>query len=164
MRWTLWTVVVLSPLSWLLQLDAPNAGNCIVLNNQLVAVGCRGADIGLGIELVPGPQPGGHGVVLGSGHIDVLDFLQRCFELFLDLRLSFAQHVLDEPFAGLGIVPGGVASFPAAIFPLSDISFSVGPLLCHLDRLLCNDPTYHNFLRKARGRAYSYQTVINLLC
>lgn len=32
-----------------------------------------------------------------------------------DLSLSLAQHILDDPFAGLGIVTGGVAPLPAAV-------------------------------------------------
>lgn len=38
----------------LLQFDAADAGDGVVLNDQLVAVGYGGADIGLGVELIPG--------------------------------------------------------------------------------------------------------------
>ena len=77
-RWTLWTVVVLQALililsdmdsatlqqllvellqmpgGQLLQLNVPNAGDRIGLDDQFIPVGRGGADIGLGVELVPG--------------------------------------------------------------------------------------------------------------
>ena len=56
-----------------LQLDVPDTGDGVAFDDQLVAIGCRGADVGLGVELIPGPQPGGHGVVLRAGYIDTLD-------------------------------------------------------------------------------------------
>ena len=39
----------------LLQFDAADARNGVLLNDQLVAVGRGGADIGFGVEFVPGP-------------------------------------------------------------------------------------------------------------
>jgi len=71
-----------------LQLDVPDTGDGVAFDDQLVAIGCRGADVGLGVELIPGPQPGGHGVVLRAGYIDTLDLLQCRLELFLDLHLG----------------------------------------------------------------------------
>ena len=35
-------------------LTLPMPGDSVVLNDQLVAVGYGGADIGLGVELIPG--------------------------------------------------------------------------------------------------------------
>ena len=49
-----------------LQLNVPNAGDGVGLNNQLIPVGRGGADIGLGIELVPGAQPRGYPSSPGS--------------------------------------------------------------------------------------------------
>ena len=60
----------------LLQLNVPNAGDCVLLDNQFIAVGRGGADIGLGIELVPGAQPGGYRVFFAAAHIQALTFLQ----------------------------------------------------------------------------------------
>ena len=143
-------------------LTLPMRGDSTVLDDQLVSVGCGGADVGLGVELIPGPQPGGHGVVLRAGYIDAPDLLQRRLEPFFDLRLGFAQHVLDNPLPGLGIVSGGISPLPPAVLPLADISFPVGSFLCHGDRLLCSNTTYHTFSWIATPNGHSYQTVINL--
>ena len=48
----------------LLQFDIPDAGDGVGIDDELVAVGGGYADIGLGIELIPGPQPGGHRVLI----------------------------------------------------------------------------------------------------
>ena len=58
------------------------------------------------------------------------------YQLFPDLCLGLAQHILDDPLTGLGIVSGGVPSLPAAVFALADISLAVGSFLWHIDRLL----------------------------
>ena len=145
-----------------LQLDAPDAGDSVVFNNQFISVGCRSADVGLGVELIPGPQPGGHGVVLGAGYIDAIDLLQRSLGLFFDLRLGFAQHIPDDPLSGLGIIAGGIAPLPAAVLALEVIPFPVGPFLCHGNRPLCSNTTYHTFPWIAIPNGYGYQTVINL--
>ena len=115
----------------LLQLDVPNAGDRIGLDDQFIPVGRGGADIGLGIELVPGAQPRGYRVFFAAAHIQALTFLQGFFQLFLDFGLCLTQHILDNPLAGLGVVPGGVPALPAAIFSLTDVTFAVGPLFCH---------------------------------
>ena len=52
------------PGSQLLQLDVSDAGDCVVFNDQLVAVGRGGAHIGFGVELVPGAQPACHSVFI----------------------------------------------------------------------------------------------------
>ena len=124
------------------QLDAPDTGDGIVFDDQLVSVGRGSADIGLGVELIPGPQPGGHGVVLRADYIDALDLLQCRLELFLDLRLGFGKYISDDSLSGLGVIASGLAPLPPAVLPLADIPFAAGPFLCHDDRLLCSNTTY----------------------
>ena len=53
-----------------LQLNAPNAGNRVLLDDQLVAVGRGGAHAGLGVELIPGAQPACYSVLI---RLPVLD-------------------------------------------------------------------------------------------
>ena len=48
----------------LLQLDVPNAGDRIGLDDQFIPVGRSGADIGLGIELISGTQPACYGILI----------------------------------------------------------------------------------------------------
>ena len=145
-----------------IQLNAPDAGDGIVLNDQLVAVGRGCPHVGFGVKLMPGSQPGGHGVVLRAGYVNTLDLLQCLLEFFFDLRLGFAQHIPDDPLPSLGIVPGGIPPLSPPIFALSDVTLAVGPFLCHDDRLLCSNTTYHTFLWIAIPSGQSYQTVINL--
>ncbi|WP_347060857.1 hypothetical protein, partial [Flavonifractor plautii] len=40
-----------------------------------------------------------------------------------------------------------------------DIPFAVGPFLCHGDRLLCSNTTYHRRGKIARSTVQSYQTI-----
>ena len=151
------------PCGQLFQFNAPDTGNRILLDDQLVAVGCGSAHVGLGVELVPGAQPACHGVFVSrSADGQTVGLLQCPLEFFLDLRLGFAQHVFDKPFPGLWVIPGGVPALPPAILPLADIAFSVGPFLCHIERLLCSNTTYHTYSWIAISKAQSYQTVINL--
>ena len=58
-----------------LWLDAANPGNGVGLDDELVAVCGGSSDIGLGIELISGPQPGSHGVfVRRSADVQPLAF------------------------------------------------------------------------------------------
>ena len=123
-----------------LQLDAPNAGNRVLLDDQLVAVGRGGAHAGLGVELIPGAQPACYGVLIRrSADIQTVGLLQRPLEFFLDLRLGSA----DDPLAGLGVVSGGVPALPVAIFPFSDtrrwpasLPYCSPPLQRHKERII----------------------------
>ena len=47
-----------------LQFNVSNTGDGVGLDDQLIPVGRGGADIGLGIELVPGAQPACHGILI----------------------------------------------------------------------------------------------------
>ena len=116
----------------LLQSDASNSGDGVAFNHQFIPIGGGGAHIGLGIQLVPGAQPGCHGVFLTAAYIQPLTLCYSRLEFLFYLGLGLAQYILDDPLAGLGIVPGGVPAFPPAILSLSNISFAVGSFLCHL--------------------------------
>ena len=61
----------------LFQLDLPDAGDGIGFDHQLVAVCCGLPYIGLGVEVVPGVQPGGHGVFIRAGDVYLLGLLYR---------------------------------------------------------------------------------------
>ena len=101
-----------------LQLDVADPGNGVDFDDELAAVSGGSSDIGLSIELIPGPQPGSHGVfVRRSADVQPLAFRHGGLQLFLDLCLCPAQHIL----AGLWIVSGGVPSHPAAVASLARI-------------------------------------------
>ena len=126
-------------------------GDGIGFDHQLVPICCGEADVGLGVEVVPGFRPGGDSVFFGTDYIKIPGFLQNLRQFLLDLALSFAEDILDDAFTGDGIVSGGVATLPAAIASLTDISFAVGAAFCHRASTPFSGSynTYHTLAKKA---------------
>lgn len=114
------------------QLDRADAGDYMVLDQAAVIFGGGVLDGGLTVDLMPEPAPVGHGILPGLGHIDLLVFLHGGLELFLDLGLGLAQHVLVDGFTGRGITTCCVPSLPPPVFPFADAALAVGALLSHL--------------------------------
>ena len=100
---------------------------------------CPYGRTGLGVEIVPGAEPGGYGVFFCTDYVQVFGFLQNFGQLGFDFGLGFAEDIFDDTLAGGGIVAGGVTAFPAAIASLADISFTVGAALCHYGSLLSSN-------------------------
>ncbi len=111
------------------QLDLSDAGDGVGFDHQLVAVCCGLPDVGLGVQVIPGAQPGGHGVLVGAGDVYLLGLLHRCLEFFFGLRLGAAQDIFDDALAGVGIVTRGVAALPTAVGALPQIALAVGAAL-----------------------------------
>ena len=99
----------------LFQLDLPNPRDGVGFDHQLVAVRCGLPDVGQGVEVVPGAEPGGHGVLVGVGDIHLLGLFHSRLELFFGFSLGAAQDVFDDALAGVGIVARGVSALPAAV-------------------------------------------------
>ena len=58
---------------------------------------CRGdTDIWFGIDVVPAPQPRGHGVFVGAADVDALCGLHSSGQLCLALRLRLTENVFDD--------------------------------------------------------------------
>lgn len=53
-------------------------------------------DIWLGVDVVPAPQPRGHGVFVGAADVDALCDLHRSGQLCLAFRLRLAENVFDD--------------------------------------------------------------------
>ena len=121
------------------ELDLADARDGVGFDHQLIAVCCGKADVGLGVEVVPGAEPSGYGVFFSTDHIEVLDFFQDFGQLRLDFCLGLAEDIFDNSFTGGGIVSGGVAAFPAAIASLADVSFAVCTPFCHQGSLLSSN-------------------------
>ena len=121
------------------ELDLADARDGVGFDHQLIAVCCGEADVGFGIEVVPGAEPSGYGVFLSSDYIEVFCFLQDSGQLGFDFGLAFAEDVFDDALASGGIVASGVAAFPAAIASLADVSFAVGAAFCHQGSLLSSN-------------------------
>ena len=117
----------------LLQFNVTDSGNGVCLDDELVAVSGGSLYIGLGIELIPGPRPGSHGVfVCLSADVQSLAFCHGGLWLFPDLRLCSAQHILVDALTSLGVVSGSVPSLPAAVASLSNTAFSVGTFFSYV--------------------------------
>ena len=84
------------------------------------------------VVLVPELRPLANRVIPALRHIDLFEFL-HCFpEFLLALALRFGEDVLRDWLPRLRIDTCRVVSFPASIFPLADISFSICPFFCHV--------------------------------
>ena len=133
------------------EFDLADAGDGVGFDHQLIAVSGGEADVGFGVEVVPGAEPGGYGIFLGSDYIQILVFLQDFGQLGLDLGLGFAEDIFDDALASDRIVAGGVAALPATVAPLADISFAVSAAFCHgaSTPFFGSYNTYHNLAEKA---------------
>lgn len=79
----------------------------------------------LGVQLKPEPQPLRYGVLIGARDIQPFALLYRTGQLFFDLCLCLSQYVLADPLAGLGIVPGCVASLPSSVCAFADAALTI---------------------------------------
>lgn len=78
------------------ELDAADTGDGVLLDHQVIAIRRGDADIWLGVDVVPAPQPRGHGVFVGAADVDALCGLHCGTEFCLALRLRFAENVFDD--------------------------------------------------------------------
>ena len=113
------------------ELDIADAWNGVLLDHQAVAVSRSNADIGLGVDVVPAPQPRGHGVFVGAADIDALCGLHSSGQFPFALRLRLAEDIFDDTLAGFRVVACGVATLPPAIAAFADIAFAIGAFLGH---------------------------------
>ena len=81
------------------------------------------------------------------------------FEFFLDLGLRLAEDIFDDAFSTLRVITGGVATLPAAVFPLADVPFPICSSFRHGISPFRNEQ-YRNQEGKAIGKPNCYQKVI----
>ena len=105
------------PTGELVQLDGSDPWDGILLNSSFVVPCGRWPDAGFGVQFEPQPQPLCHGVLSGAGHVQLLALRDGHRQFGLDLRLGLAQHILDDPLAGPGIVPS-ILTFTQICLPL----------------------------------------------
>lgn len=110
----------------LFQLYFADAGDGVGFDHQAVSV-CRGQpDIGLGVEIVPGAQPCGYRVFIGSDYVQGLALLLGGDQFLFGLGLGLAQYIFDDAFVGFWVVASRVAALPAPVRPLPQVSLAVG--------------------------------------
>ena len=114
------------------ELDIADAGNGILLDHQLIAVGCGNSHIRLCIDIIPAPQPCGDSVLIGTADIDTLDRFQRDTQFCLAFRLRLAENIFNDPLASLGVIACGVATLPTPVCAFADVALAVGALFSHL--------------------------------
>ena len=114
------------------ELDIADAGDRVLLDHELVTVGCGNPYVWLCVNVVPASQPCGDSIFVGTADIDTLDRFHCSTQLCLAFRLRLAEDIFDDAFAGFIIVASGVASLPASIGPLTDAALAVGSFLSHL--------------------------------
>ena len=85
------------------ELDAADTGDGVLLDHQTVAIRRGDTDIWLGIDVVPAPQPRGHGILICAADIDALTGLHGGGQLRFALRLGLAKTFLMMrlPVSGL---------------------------------------------------------------
>ena len=101
---------------------------------DVVLVICRRgcADGWLCVVLVPELRPLAHRVVASLRDVDLFEFFHRLLQLLFAFALRPREDALCDWFPRLRVNARRVASFPASIFPLADISFSICPFFCHV--------------------------------
>ena len=72
------------------------------------------------------------GILPDLGVVQLLGVGDSAFELFLDLRLRFAEEIFADRLAGLGIMTRRVAPFPAPVAALADIALALCSAFCHI--------------------------------
>lgn len=97
------------------ELDIADTRNGVLLDHQVIAIRRGDADIWLGVDVVPAPQPCGHGVFVGTADVDALCGLHSSGQLCLALCLRFAENVFDDALTGFRVVPRGIPPLPSAI-------------------------------------------------
>ena len=55
------------------ELDIADTGNGVLLDHELVTIGCGDADVWLCVNVVPASQPSGDGIFIGAVDVDALD-------------------------------------------------------------------------------------------
>ena len=121
--------VVVKPLDLdggqLVQWDAPNSGDDMVLDVVGVVGFGVGPDAGLSVDLIPHFHPRTDRVSPGFGYVQPLAFADRGFEFLFHFGLRFTQYVLDDPFSALRVIARRVPALPASVLSLSDVPFPV---------------------------------------
>ena len=123
--------------SQLVQRDAANSGNDVVLDVVRIIRFGVWPDTRFSIDLVPCPYPRTDRVSPRFGYVQPLAFADRGLEFLLDLGLRLAQHVLDDAFSALWVIARCVPALPTAVFSLSDIALAVCSSFWHGIDLLC---------------------------
>ncbi len=85
--------------------------------------------------------------------------LIAALSFFLDLGLRLAEDIFDDAFSALRVITGGVATLPAAVFPLADVPFPICSSFRHGISPFRNEQ-YRNQEGKAIGKPNCYQKVI----
>ena len=109
----------------LVQRDAANLRLDVVAEKALRGLERGWSEFYFRVVLHPHLKPTSHGVGLGPPIVDAHVFLNGFLQLFLDLGLRLAQHVLDDPFSSLRVIACGVPALPSAILSFSDVPFPV---------------------------------------
>ena len=69
------------------EFDLANPWDGVGFDHELVAASGGEADIGFGVEVVPGAEPGGYSVLLCTDYVQVVGFLQNFGQFSLDFCL-----------------------------------------------------------------------------
>ena len=116
----------------LFQRRVAQLGNDVVVNVVEVVVLGFLPKARLGVDLIPQLDPRAQCVGLGSAHVQLFSLRNGLLELFLGFGLVFGEDAFVDGLAGGRIIACGVASLPAAVFPLAQTPLTVCTfLLCH---------------------------------
>lgn len=113
------------PTGKFVQLDVADARDRVLLDASSVIIRCGGTNVRLGVQLEPEPKPLRDRVLISAGDVQLFAFLYRTSQLLFDLCLCLSQHVLANPLAGLGIVPGCIASLPSPVCAFANAALAI---------------------------------------
>ena len=116
----------------LFERNAADAGLDVVRDVALIGLVGGRAHLDLGVVFKPDVHPLPDRVLSRFREVELRGVGERAFQLFLDLRLRFAEDVFADRLAGLGIVACRVAPLPAPVAALSDIALALCSAFCHI--------------------------------
>ena len=103
-----------------------------MIDITLVVARGRFAHVWLRIQRVPSLHPTCHVIFAGFDHIDLGCFCQCFFQFGANLSLCFTENAFSNLLSRLWVTTCNVARFPATIFSLTNGSFAIDSLFCHL--------------------------------
>ena len=108
----------------LFQLHTSKFWNDVVIDGVVIKLFGRVSHLRLDVNGVPELQPLFERIAASLHRIELLAVLNGSSQLIFDFCLCLSKHIFRDCFS-VYIVSSGVSAFPASVFALADISFTV---------------------------------------
>ena len=114
------------------QLDAPDGGDDVLFQNNLVAVGSAEPQVGLGVGFVPEPAPFRNSIITSVIDGEPLAVPDRLPKTLPALRLGLGGNAFLHRLPGGRVDAGGVPPLPSSVGPAADAALSICSFLRYI--------------------------------